>query len=714
MAITEAAPRRVEVDDLPPLPPRRRTLGKRLRDAVSLCLWTVMACTRWLAERVRRSPAGTQAHHRPTGGGAAPAAPSRFSRLALHVTVVALVGMPLAAQGLRLAARPLVPAFRPLEARSTVVAADGSTLAVLHDGVNRRPVALDEVPQVLRDAVVAAEDQRFWQHGGFDTEAIGRAALANLQAGGVTQGASTITQQLAKMNHVGDRTSFTRKGRELLYAVALEERFSKQQLLERYLNQVYFGAQAYGVGAAAEELFATDVGGLSVEQAALLAGLIRAPAALDPRAEPDAALARRNEVLSAMAALGHLDPEAAEAARAAPLEVVPRRPPLNSEPAVVEAVKREFLANPAFGASPDDRRRLLQTGGLTVKVTVDPALQAAARSAARWVPERLGAAIVAVDPRSGRVAALSTAGAAAGGHFDVATQGGRQPGSTFKPLVAAAALEAGMPEWQALVGDGPVEIDYQRGLDPWRVDNFGGWDYGLIGLREAVVDSVNTAFAQLGVALGTERIVAMTERLGIDPATALGPPESRGPSIALGGLTHGVSPLQLASAYSTFAANGARTAPYLIEEVLGPDGGRIYRAEPKAEKVLDPTVNAALVDILVEAVEEGTGAAAALPGWDVLGKTGTTEDSADAWFVGAVPTLAATVWIGHPDRRQPVPGLTGGSMAAPVWRAFMSTALRGQAPVGFEEPAAGRGRVAPLTLPTARPCPPTVCTGDAL
>ena len=744
MATTEAGLREVD-DELAALLQRHRpSRSRRLRNAVSLVVWVVTAGIGWLARRVasavdalRRAEFRTASTvARLTGGRAAPVRPqrrprpprpprpvqpppvdgprpSRFSRWTLHAAVIVLVGVPVVGEGLRLGSGPLLAELDALDRRSTVLAADGSPLAVVHDGVNRREVALEEVPQVVRDAVLAAEDQRFWSHGGFDAEAIGRAALANLRAREVTQGASTITQQLAKQNLVGDSPTIVRKSKELLYAFALEGRFSKDELLERYLNQVYFGSQAYGVAAAAEEFFGVGLGELTLEQSALLAGVIRAPAALDPRTVPDAALARRNDVLSAMVAMGAVPAAEAEAAKATPLDVVPHKPPLNTEPVVLEAVKREFLANPAFGETEDERRRLLQTGGLTVKVTVDPALQAAARTAARWVPERLGAALVSVDPRSGRILALNTSGAAAGGHFDVATQGGRQPGSTFKPLVAAAALEAGMPEWQVLVGDGPIEIDYERGLPPWRVDNYDGEDYGLIDLRDAAVNSVNTAFAQLGVALGVDTITAMAERLGIDPARSLGPPESRGPSMALGGLTHGVSPLQLASAYSTFAANGTRTPPYVIEEVLGPDGGTLYRAAPAPKVALDPAVNAAVVDILVDAVEEGTGAAAALPGWEVLGKTGTTEDFADAWFVGAVPNLATAVWIGHPDRRQPVPGLTGGSMAAPVWRAFMASALKGQQPATFDVPSADRRNVAPLKLPVARPCwAPECLNGD--
>ncbi len=640
------------------------------------------------------------------------------SRRLTHLVALALLGAAVAPElsgaALRAAARATTSSFASrawpaLDQPSTVVAADGSPLALLHEGVNRQIVPLDAIPEIVRQAVIAAEDNRFWSHGGYDPRAVGRAALANLQAGGVAQGASTITQQLAKQNYVGDSPTVVRKGKELLHAVGLEQRFTKEQLLERYLNQVYFGPSAYGVAAAAEEFFGAGVGELSASQAALLAGIIRAPAALDPRADPEAATARRNDVLRAMGTAGYLPATAVAAAVAEPLKVMPARPQEVREPFVVEAVKREFLANPAFGATEEERRRLLLTGGLRIETTIQPRLQAAAKAATRSVPERLGSALVAVDPRSGQVVALHDGGAAATGQFDVATQGSRQPGSTFKPLVAAAALEAGMPESQQLVGDGPVQFDYGGAPEPWRVDNFDGDDFGTINLRGAVVDSVNTAFAQLAIALGLDRITQMATRLGIDVDRAFGPPETRGPSIALGGLTRGVSPLELASAYATFAAGGTRVSPYFIERVLGPDGQEIHRARPAPHPVLDGAVNTAMVDILGEAVTDGTGAAAGVPGWDVIGKTGTSDGPADAWFVGAVPVLSATVWVGRPDSDKPVPGLTGGSVAAPAWRSFMVEALRGTPPVDFPTVSTKRPAVSPIKLPETRPCNPSTC-----
>lgn len=628
------------------------------------------------------------------------------------LTIVALFGGPL----LRLAAWPLssgiaAKGLPPLDQRSAVVAADGSRLAVVHDGVNRHVVPLHETPELLRQAVLAAEDKRFWEHRGYDTGAMARALLANVRAGEVTQGGSTISQQVAKQNYSGGEESMFRKAKELLYAVALEERLSKEGLFERYLNQVYFGSQAYGVAAAAEEFFGIDVKRLAVEQAALLAGLIRAPGALDPRTDPASATIRRNQVLASMTSLGAISPDSAAEAASKPVAVLPARAAPVTDPFVVEAVKREFLAIRAFGETEAERRQLLLAGGLEIRTTVEPRLQEAARTALGSVSDRLGSALVALDPRSGAILAIHNGGEAASGHFDVATQGRRPPGSTFKPLAAAAALEAGMPQNQYLVGDGPIELDYRGAPEPWRVDNFGGARHGPVVLADAVIDSVNTAFAQISIAVGPEKIADMAQRLGIDAQRAMGPPESRGPAVALGGLSNGVSPLELTSAYGAFAAGGAHAPPYLIRQVVDRQGRELYKAEPALQPVLDNAVTGILVDILQDAVAEGTGSAAALAGWEPLGKTGTSEKGADAWFVGATPVLSAAVWVGHPQTTEPVRGLTGGAVAAPVWGAFMNAALRGKEPVTFPPRSADRPATRPLDLPAVRPCTSACASG---
>ncbi len=333
----------------------------------------------------------------------------------------------------------------------------------------------------------------------------------------------------------------------------------------------------------------------------------------------------------------------------------------------------------------------------------DGALQEAAEKAARQAPRGVSAAVVAVDPRSGAVRALYNGGRDGPAPFDVATKGRRQAGSAFKPLAAAVALEAGMPDSQMLVGDGPVEFFDPGARKAWRVENFDGEDFGPIGLREALVGSVNTAFAQLAGGLGTGRIATMAGRLGIDVEAALGPPAERGPSIALGALSRGVSPLELASAYGTFAAGGRRAVTHVIESVSGPDGQPLYRHQPASEVALDPAVNGALVDMLQQVVEEGTGRRAQLPGWSPLGKTGTSEGGADAWFVGAVPILSTAVWVGNPASEEPA-DLTGATQAVPIWRRFMVEALAGERPVAFPPAPAMRSAARPLPLPQPRRC----------
>jgi membrane peptidoglycan carboxypeptidase len=627
----------------------------------------------------------------------------RLPRLALRggtlvgfaVAVVALASL-LSGPALKLAATAVSPEITspetggmpPLEERSVVYAADGSTLAILHQEVDRRVVPLDRIPEHVRQAVIAAEDRRFYEHEGYDLEAIGRASLANVRAGGVSQGGSTITQQLAKQNFVGADRTMARKANELLHAVALEGEFSKDELLERYLNQVYFGSGAYGIAAASEEFFGIPPEELTVDQAALLAGLIRSPGSLDPRAEPERATARRDVVLRVMADEGYLSPGQAADLATVPLELGERRRRESTEPGIVEAVKREFIADEAFGASREERVERLFTGGLRIHTTVDPRLQDLASAAvAAHVSGGEGptGALAAVEPGTGRIRALHSGVDFSEEQFDLAAQGRRQPGSAFKPFVAAAALEAGMSPWQPLLGDGPATFDVPGSSEPWRVANHLGRDHGPVPLGDAMRSSVNTAFAQLILGVGVDEVADVAARSGIDVERALGPPDTRGPSIALGGLTRGVSPLELAAAYGMFANEGDYAEPHLIAEVTDASGEVLMERAISTEPALEPAVAGTLVDILEQAVQEGTGTAARIPGWPVAGKTGTTQDSADAWFVGTVPVLSTAVWVGHPEAQRPIPGLTGGSAPARIWQQFMSEALDGTEPTSFPD-----------------------------
>jgi membrane peptidoglycan carboxypeptidase len=616
------------------------------------------------------------------------------------VLALSLVAEALASGALRSATRSMdvevvVPdanTLPELEERSVVLSPDGVALATLHEAINRREVALEAIPDHVWQALVTAEDRSFFEHEGYDVLGITRAAVANVQARGIQQGGSTITQQLAKSTVGSDRT-FDRKIEELLQAMALEERHTKEELLERYVNQVYFGAGAYGVAAAAEEFFALPVDRLRVEQAALLAALVRAPGSNDPRRNPEGARVRRDAVILGMVEEGYLDRDEARMLVSLPLGIVPRREAQSREPYIVEAVKNEFFFSPAlndaFGSDLGERVDLLHTGGLRVHTTIDPNLQDAAERIVReYYPERDGvtAAIAAIDPRSGEVKAAAFGRDFDQEQFNLALQGRRQPGSAFKPFVAATALEQGIPSGISLpgengmrIGEGVLEPD-----DPWvvrGVTNYGGSSSGPMDMRQAMMRSVNTAFAQLITMTSVEAVQDTTDRLGVSRAAYNGISNL---SIALGGLDRGATPMEMAAAYGTFGTQGRFVQPHVISHIVDQEGREVYRAEATPQQALRPDVAVEITDILTDVVSSGTGTRARLPGWEVAGKTGTTQEARDVWFVGYTPVLSTAVWIGNPDERELLGRATGGGVAAPIWREFMELALAGVEPIPFE------------------------------
>lgn len=614
-----------------------------------------------------------------------------------------------------------------LAERSQVVGPDGTHLATLHAEINRHHVNLDQVPQHVRRAVLAAEDRRFFQHDGYDLEGISRAFVSNLQAGAITQGGSTITQQLAKAA-VGDEQTLQRKIDELFYAVALEQTRSKDDLLERYLNQVYFGAGAYGIDAAAEEFFGTDAANLRVEQAALLAGQIRSPANMNPREHPDRARRRRNQVLSGMAGAGWLSQQRAARLQELPLGVVAARENTHRRPYIVEAIKEEFFNSPAFddpfGETEAQRIDRLFTGGLRITTTIDPQLQ---RAAERLVRERfpsrdgITASIATVDPRDGSVLTAAFGRDFDREQFNLALQGRRQPGSAFKPFVMTAGLERGLPADLPVEGDNLSEMGYGV-LEPGQswltrgVRNYGSASYDNLRLNEALHRSVNTAFAQLGLLVGMDNVLDVTSRLGIDEEAYIGPSGEvqQNPSISLGGLGTGVSPMEMASAYGTFATNGVHVDPHVIAKIEDRHGNVLYEADGAGEQALDPAIAARMVEAMQGVIDHGTGTAARLPGWPVAGKTGTTQNNRDVWFVGYTPVMSTAVWVGHPSENVSLGGLSSSGTAAPLWRDFMSQALQGVEPRPFPQPesrvitAESQGSV---TVPTVRGEPEETASG---
>ncbi len=595
-------------------------------------------------------------------------------RLVAGVLVTALVATACAVQPIE------DPGIGAGSLTSTVYAADGSVLTTWHAGHDRVLVSYAELPHHLVDAVVAIEDHRFWVHGGVDPRAVARAANANLGAGRVVQGGSTITQQYVKNVLLNGDVTLDRKLTEAGLALQVEATLSKTEIMERYLNSVPFARGASGIGAAAKRYFGVDVGTLSLAQSALLAGILNNAAIYDPYSFPEAALDRRRLVLDRMAELGWITPQAAEAAAAEPLELAELgAADRSTAPYFVDALQRRLLQLPALGDTPGERSDAIHGAGLKIYTTLDPELQEAAeRSVGAVVPAGgPSAALVAIDPRTGAVLAL------VGGRdyydpddpvaqFDLATQGVRQPGSAFKPFTLAAALEAGITLDDVFPGGREVEIDTEAG--PWIVANHQHAVFPALSLLEATVFSVNVVYARVIDVVGAQRVADLAAAAGI--TTPLEPL----PSLALG--AQEVSVLDMASAYGTFANGGFHIDPVFVTRIEDADGRVVYEAAPRTERVVSAATAGAVTAALTEVVERGTGQHAAI-GRPVAGKTGTTEGHSDAWFVGYTPELSAAVWVGFPRGDRPLQApytdytVTGGTWPAQIWARFASAALGG-------------------------------------
>ena len=581
------------------------------------------------------------------------------------------------------------PEVDPTALRSRILAADGTELATLFIE-NRDPVKLSEVAEHLKQAVVIAEDQRFWEHKGVDGRSIARAALANAAAERTVQGGSTITQQYVKNAFFPlDRPrTMAQKVKEAELAWKIEKENSKEEILEKYLNTVYLGDGAYGVKAASENLFAKAVSDLSLAESALVAAMIRSPENYDPRTFPDKAKNRRDHILNRMQAAGTISTEDADAAKALPIAVRPPRRFTTTEPHFVDAVKRFVLSNPEFGEDEAQRAAALFRGGLDIKTSLDPKLQASARGAINKILDRPGdpeAALVAIEPRTGKIVAMVggrdysksqvdlTLGRGGGGT-------GRQPGSAFKPFVLTTALEDGLRLDSRMSSTPPlVKI---KGEKPWRPNNSEGRGGGMVPLSEAMVDSVNAVFVRLAMEVGPARVAGTAKRMGIVS------PMRPVPSIALGTLE--VSPLEMASAYATLANYGINVSPSPILDVVGPNGDS-FDPKPKITRATDPGIAYLVTTVLQQVVERGTGTKAQI-GRPAAGKTGTTDDYVDAWFVGYTPELVTAVWVGYPEGRVPMTNVHGirvygGTFPAMIWQRFMSQALADRPISQFALPA---------------------------
>jgi penicillin-binding protein 1A len=603
---------------------------------------------------------------------------------------------------------------------SFLYAADGSLITRFHAEQDRVPVASHQIPQTIKDAVVAIEDRRFYEHRGIDLRAIVRAAYVNVSEGRLVEGGSTITQQYVKNTVAGRDRSLSRKLREALLAWRLERDLDKDEILTRYLNAVYFGRGAYGIQAAAKTYFSRPVWEVNLPQAAVLAGLIASPADFDPVEHPGAALNRRNEVLIQMLDLEMIDRATFDRATAAPIDVQ-LRPLTERYPAAyfVDHFKRWFLRNPEFGETFTQRYNLLFAGGLRIHTTLDPDLQRMAEDAVDQVlayPTDPYGAVTVMNPRNGHVKAMvggrdffSTEDPVAQVNLATGDGGtGRPSGSAFKPFALVAALEHGIPPQQIYSAPRSITFALPLGSSPasWSPENYEGTGGGRMTLEQATIDSVNTVYAQLvrdlgggDLFVGAQALVEVAQRMGVQsPLQAV-------PSAVLG--VNPVTPLDMASAYGSLATGGLAHPPVIVSVIEGPDGTVLYESEDHPRSVVDPNVASVTNQILQKVVQEGTGAVANI-GRPAFGKTGTGAHWRDAWFIGGIPQLVAAVWVGFPsggvEMSAPavrIPHVTGGSWPAQIWRVFMLNAARGLPVLEFPDPGV---QYVSVSIDTSRGC----------
>ncbi len=563
-----------------------------------------------------------------------------------------------------------------------IYAADGTLLAYLHGEENRTVISGKQIPDIMRHALVSIEDERYYRHNGVDFQGFVRAFVTNIRAEGVDEGFSTITMQLAGNLYL-DRTdiSFTRKWNEMVLAWQMDRKYSKNEILDMYLNTVYFGSNAYGVEAAARTYFDKDPMDLTIAEAALLAGLPQAPSAFSPRRHPEAAMKRRDQVLNKMYELGFITKREAEEALDQHLDLAPYSPYTQvKEPYVVAFVRKQLID--MFGLE------RVFGGGLRVDTTINPAYQNLAMNAITSTLDQEGdpsAALVSIEVKTGYIRAMVGGSDYDNSKFNLAAQGRRQPGSAFKTFCLVAALERGMDPETTYYQSMPVVLDYPGAPEPWSVKTYGHSYYGTSNIVQATLRSDNTVYAQMALDVGAEQIVDVAHRMGITSEI------NANPAIALGGLTIGVSPMEMASAYATLANEGEYVQPTIITRVTDSSGAVIWEAQPKRTQGISAAVAYETTRILAMNIRSGTGTRADIER-PAAGKTGTATEWYDAWFCGYTPHLSTSVWMGNPDAQVPMDNVhgikvTGGSFPAIIWQKFMYQADRDYPKDEFAKPA---------------------------
>lgn len=560
-------------------------------------------------------------------------------------------------------------------ASSQIYDINGKEIANIHATENRVPVKISQVPKNLQDAFVAVEDVRFYDHIGIDPRGILRALWANIIGGDIAEGGSTITQQLAKNAYLTQERTMKRKIQEMFLALQLERQYTKQEILELYLNQIYFGQGAYGVQAAAQTYFGKNVEDLDLNECAMLAGIPKSPNYYSPLNNLNAAQSRKATVLDQMVKYHYIDPVTAVKTKEAKLNLVKQQNGGNNLASYFIDYVTQILIE-KYGAD------AVYKEGLKIYTTLDVDMQKAAEAAMTKLPDyetdsngikQPQGALVAIDPHNGQIRAM--VGGRGTDQFNRATMAERQPGSAFKPFVFAAALENNFVA-STVIEDSPITIG------DWSPLNYNRKFNGKVTLRTVAEQSLNVPTVRVAQTIGIDKVIYYAQEMGISTFVLDGAVNDRNLAITLGGLTRGVTPLELTSAYGTFANQGVHVEPVAILKVVDRNGKVLEEATPKQRRVISESTATELTDMLQGVIIRGTGTGADF-GRPAAGKTGTADDYLNAWFVGYVPQLVAGVWVGCDDNAD-LDGMTGGNLPATIWRLFMQKAVEKMPAKNFE------------------------------
>lgn len=546
---------------------------------------------------------------------------------------------------------------------SQIFDANGKLITTIHSVENRLPVSINKIPKNLQNAFIAAEDVRFYQHSGIDPRGILRAIWSNMTDRGISEGGSTITQQLARNALLSQDQTIKRKIQEAFLSLQIERQYSKNEILEMYMNQIYFGQGAYGVQTAAQVYFGKNVEDLNLAECAIIAGIPKSPNYYSPSSNLKAAKERQAVVLDQMVKYGYID--AASAAKARNTEIKIANRPATTTPTVasyfIDYVTQQLIDK--YGAD------AVYKDGLKVYTSLDLDMQKAAERAMEQLPTRRTengikqpqGALVAIDPHTGQIKAM--VGGRGNDQFNRAVLAERQPGSAFKPFVYLAAVESGYTP-ASIIEDSPVSFGR------WSPVNYDRSFHGPVTMRSALEQSLNVVTVKLAQQVGIDKTLYYAQQMGISTLVLNGDTNDRNLAMSLGGLTRGVTPLEIASAYGVLANNGVRVEPTAIVKVVDRNGKVIEEHVSKEKVVVNERSAYLLTDMLKGVIANGTGGAAYF-GRPAAGKTGTTSDYKDAWFVGYTPDLSAAVWLGY-DNSDYLSGVTGGTIPANIWRTFMS------------------------------------------